>query len=1187
MTKSILRTIKKSLGRYLAILAIIALGSSFFAGLIVSRPSMIKTMDDYVDRTNFFDWRMISTLGYDDEAVAAFAAAQGVSAAEGALSIDFLWQSESGSDVVIKAHSIPENINKLELTSGRMPERSDECLVDWAMFSEDPIGRTIRLSPHNEEDTLDHFTHKEYTVVGTTLSPFYINHERGTSTLGNGSAFAFVYIPLSGFDMEVYTEVYITLAHRGGVYTQELKNLTDASEAALTELAEAEAHRRYQEILAEAESEWADGKKEYDDGLAEYHDGLAEYHEEKAKAERDLAEAWEELSDAEQSLAEGWEEFRDGVNTLIRELTDAEQELHDGEQKLADALLELEDAEQEYTDGLAELEQAEQDYKEAQSAYEDGLQQINDAEAELDSHQSQLDAASAALREGEAQLEAGKKQLESSQAAFDQSVGAMAAMFGMDSDSFLAALAAGDPAITGALAAAGRQPGEILAGKDGLEQGWAEYCQSYQMLQQNKQQLASASAQLSDAWAELLSAREELDEGGVELRDGRRELDDAWAELSDARKQLDDAWEEYKDGLRELEEGRAELVKVRAESWTKLGDAQKELEEAEVELADGWAEYRDGRAEADEEFADAEADLAEAAAELADAEAELADARREIDEIETPDVYVLGRGSNIGYACFENDTQIIAGIAKVFPLFFFLVAALVCITTMTRMVDEERTEIGIMKAMGFSSAQIISKYLIYSGSASLLGCVLGFAAGSYVFPYIIWMAYCIMYGFSGLLYHVDFGLGITATLAYLAISSFTTWMACRSELRHVPAQLIRPKAPKAGKRIFLERITFLWKRVPFLHKVSIRNIIRYKQRLFMMILGIGGCTALILTGYGVRDSVADIVGYQYEEICLYDYTLSFADPHRPDTLDQLLSPVASELETYQLVYQSTQDVEANGIVKSTNLIAPAAGELEDLVSFHLSGTPVAYPDVDEAIICTSLAESLKLAVGDSITLRDSDMNSLTLRVSGIFENYVGNYVYIRAESYQNQWGYLPEMKTAYVNRAAGKALDEVASALLSCDGVTAVTASRDMADRVGNMMSALDYVVWLIIGCSGALAFIVLYNLTNINITERIREIATIKVLGFYPGESASYVFRENLVLTAMGALIGLPAGVWFLRYVMSMVKIDAMYFPARVLPPSYAWALVFTFLFAAIVNTVMYFKLERIHMAEALKSVE
>ncbi len=1260
MLKTVLREIKSSLGRYLAIMAIIALGTGFFSGLVVTKPAMIDTIGSYITDTSFYDWRVVSTLGYTQKQVDALAELEYVEAAEGSVAVDFLTHAADGSELVFKAHSITGRTNLLQLNHGRMPERADECVGDWGYYTAADIGSTVRISPNNSEDTLDSFAYDEYTIVGIATTPNYINFERGNTSLGSGSVAAYVYIPLEGFDTDYFTEVYITLNEKAEIYTDAYAGLTAAYEEGVTAAAEENAHVRYEDIVSEAVAELADGQREYDDGYQEYQDGLKEYSEEKADAEQELADALLELEDGEKEIKDGWGDYYDGVNKLPeerakaeKELADALIELQDGEKEYADGLAELQDGEDEYAEGLEKLQDGEAEYEDGLEQYEDGMaeyysgkaeldeafEQLDAAKAELDAGKAELDAGKAELDAGKAELDAGKAELDGARAELDSAQSELdgqleyiagsinqATGSSLSGSDVMAGLEAGDPMIS---AAVGGSASALLGAQTQIDAGWAQYeaglaeyesglaeyeaglaeyesglaeyeagraeyeaglDEAYagqQELREGRQELYEAEVQLYDArqelddgWEELNDARKELDDGWAEIKDARKELDDGWAEIKDARIELDDGWREYEDGKLEMEE---EFAKAERE----LNDAYYELKDAEKELADGWVEYEDGRAEADKEFADALRELEDAELELKDAQQELLDARKEIDDIEQPEVFVLGRETNVGYACFENDSQIVAGIAKVFPIFFILVAALVCITTMTRMVDEQRTEIGTYKALGFSSWQIMSKYLLYSGSASLIGCVGGFFLGTWLFPFIIWKAYSMMYGITEINYYFDLSMGVISTVSYLAVSGFATWYACRRELRDVPAELIRPRSPKAGKRIFLERLPFLWKRVSFMYKVSIRNVLRYKQRMFMMALGIGGCTALLLTGYGIKDSIKDIVKYQYDEISLYEYAVNFTEAQDKNSIEQLKADCGDSIEHIELVYEGNVDFDFGGKVKSISLVAPYEGELEGIIDLHDGASPISYPGAGEAVICRNIARNFGIEVGDSFTVRDSDMNSLSLTVTGIFDQYVYNYVYISPESFMEQWGYVPEMKTAYANPVTGVEVHEAAALLLEQEDIAAVSVTQDMEERIGSMMSSLDYIVGLVIACSGALAFIVLYNLTNINITERIREIATIKVLGFYPGETAGYVFRENMALTVLGIAVGLPMGVWLINYVIDQIVIDNMYFQCRIEPISYVWSAAFTVIFACIVNIVMYFKLERINMTEALKSIE
>lgn len=1174
MVKTVIREIKSSLGRYVAILAIIALGTGFLGGLLQTRPAMLHTLDEYLDKTAFYDFRLISTVGYDCEDVLVFSELEGAKA-EGVFETDALFTEPGGEDRAYKAYSITESANRLELECGRMPENSNECVADWLVYGEEDLGKKVCVSPLNDSETLEKFAETEFTIVGVATSPEYINYERGSTSLGTGSVAGYFYIPYEGFDADYYTSVYLRIENKAAAYSNEYDEIIDLAEEEVTALAQQRSRIRYERIVSDAQEEIDDARIELDDARREYENGVEEYQTERADAEKKLADAYRELLDGEKKISDGWQELYDGRDELEEETAKAQLELDDAEKKLDEAFLELSDGEEEYSDGLEQ--------------YKDGKRQLDEAQAELEEARDEINEAGEQMLEARAQLEQGRRQLSEQQEQFDNSVESIAqglnayleSATGQPGDytaeDVLNALHAGDAQLTatvdGILSQAGSSSTELLYGEEQLQLGWEEYYAGYEEYEAG---LAEYEAGLGEFY-----------EGEAELEAAQAELEDAKGELRRARRELDDGWTEYYDGLEQLSDGRRELSEETEKAERELADAEAELSDGERELSDGWAEYYDGKAEAEEKFADAERELSDGERELFDAEKELADAQIELDELEEPETYVLDRDSNVGYVCFESDSSIVAGVARVFPVFFFLVAALVCITTMTRMVDEQRTQIGVYKAMGFSNAAIMGKYLLYSGSASIFGCIVGFALGTVVFPYFIWQGYSIMYGFSELLSYFDPVLAAVTTAAYISVSSAAAYFACHSELKSVPAELIRPKTPRAGRRILLERIPFVWRRIGFLHKVSIRNILRYKQRMLMMIIGIGGCTALLLTGYGVRDSIKNIVDYQYSEICLYEYTISFSGKQTSESVRENLSRCAEGLSETQLVYSAGLDIEAGGKTKTSYVIAPAEGELEGLVDFHLGAERLSFPKSGQALICTNLAEMLSLKPGDSFVLRDEDMNTLELTVSGVFDNYVYNYIYISPDSFEDQWGYIPEMKAALAKLSPEADASEMAARLLDCEDVSAVSSASEMISRIGNMMSALDYIIALLVICSGALAFIVLYNLTNINITERIREIATIKVLGFNPGETASYVFRENIILTLLGALFGLGLGTALHGYVMTQIKIDLMHFETRIAGQSYLLALAFTFLFAIIVNIVMYFKLERINMAEALKSIE
>lgn len=962
MFKSTIREIKGSFGRWFAILAIIALGVGFFTGLKVCKPAFLETGNTYLQEHSFFDYQLISTLGLEEEDISAFSDIDSVEVAEGSYSADVLItedDSEMG-DLVTKFLTISKNINTPALVAGKMPENDNECLGDSQNFTENDIGKHVTISSSNKESTVDMLTYETYTITGIADSPLYLNFERGSSPIGDGSVACFIMINPGGFSSDVFTEAYIKLSQSAYIFSDEYNEIRKASKEPLEQAVEDASDRRYASIIDEARQKVAD-------------------------IESDILENEKKLIDAEATLA-----------TNEKDLQDKQLALNSG------------------------FEQ----YNILVSEYQQGRKVAYD----------QLDAAYASGSLTEAQY---------------------------------------------------------------------------------NEQLSQLNQQFDAGWAQLQSLKAELDSNQAKLSSGFEEVEKAKADLS--------------AGMAELEDGKQKLK----------------------------------------------------------------DAKKEINKIEYPDSYALDRQTNIGYVCFSNDTSIVEGIAKVFPVFFFLVAALVCITTMSRMIEEQRTQIGVLKALGYGTNQILSKYMFYSGTSALIGGITGFFVGTYLFPWVIWQAYRMMYDFADITFVFDWYTGGLVILAALVCSVGTTLYSCYHELAQVPAQLIRPKAPAAGKRIFLERVPAIWKRLKFLQKVSIRNVFRYKKRFFMMVVGVCGCTALLITGFGVRDSIKNVVDTQYEEIFHIDYEVTFNHGIDNDEQAAFLEENDSYINKCLFLYTGAVDARINDQVKSINLVVCNNDEnIRDFVDLHNGSEPLAYPSKGEGIINDNLAKSLNLTVGDSITVHDSNMKPLTVKIVGLCDNYVYNYLYINDQTYESQLGDV-EVNAAYIlngnQESKESALEphEVGSNIMDSENVTSVTVTEDFRNRIANTLKSLDYVIALIIACAAALAFIVLYNLTNINITERIREIATIKVLGFYSRETSSYVFRENVILTAISALVGLPLGTWLHRFVMDRIQVDLLSFDVHITLFSYMLGVLGTFIFAMIVNLFMRRKIAKVNMTESLKSIE
>ena len=1254
LLRSALREIRQSAGRYLAILAIVGLGVGFFAGLRACQPDMMATGIKYLEEQEFYDFRLLSTLGFTQDDVDAFAAREDVTAARGAVFTDFLSEIEEGSQVVIKAHSLTEGVNLPKLAAGRMPQAPDECLGDAKYFLEEDLGRVLPVVEENDEDTRELLHCGGYTIVGLAWFPYYLNYERGTSSLGGGSVAAAVYIPEDGFDFEVYHELYLSMADMGEPYSDAYELRQEQLEDGLEDLLEERAEIRYDTIygeamekISDAEVDLADGWEEYltqrsdaeqelDDALQELTDGESEYEQgqrDYEQGQKDYAQGQKDFADGQQKVADAQKEL-DGARQKVadgeKELADARKELDDGwaeyyqgkadaEQELGDALQKLQDGEEEYNDGLAEyedglaaLEDAEDEIAKGEKELRDGERELSAAEAQLADAWNELQAGSRKLEESKAQLDAGQAELDAGKAQYEASVQEFEAGKPFMSEEQIAAAEAQLAAVKAAL-----DQSEAV-----LSAGWAEYNKGLREYQYGLAEYEDGAAQVAAARRELREGRAELEQGKKELADGQKELADAKRQLDNARKELDDGWAEYRtgkaeadqeladayqklqdgeaeyaNGLKELEDGKSELAdgeqkladaqKELADAQKKLTDAKNDLEKAPGELADarqelddGWKEYNDGRADADKEFADAET-------ELYDAEEELEDAKEKLKDLKRASTYLLTRDENTGYACFESDTSIVAAVSVVFPVFFFLVAALVCMTTMKRMVDEERTQIGVLKAMGYGRFQIMSKYLFYSGSAALLGSLIGYALGVAGLPWIIWEIYGLIYGFAPLEYTVLPTLASSSFAAALLCSMGATWLSCRMELKRQTSELIRPKTPRAGKRVFLEYITPVWRRLSFLHKVSARNVLRYRSRLVMMVLGIGGCTALLCTGFGIRDSIAHVADDQFDQITLYDYSVTFQDGQTQESAAAFLDRHGWTEEKALLVHSGSVDVQSPVGSKSVYLVISASDTLDGFLSLHNDEGPVAYPGKDEVVLSSGLAESLDVSPGDTVKLSIGKLGTIEAAVSSLCDNYVFNYAYLSAQTYREHLYEDPEYNTLYMTAHEDADPYEEGAGLLEDGDVGAVTVNAATRDRVDSMLSRLDYIVLVVVLCAAALAFIVLYNLTNINVTERIREIATIKVLGFYQGEVAAYVFREINILSILGSLAGLGMGKALHAFVMAQIRIDAMNFACRIAPLSYLISFVMTLLFTLVISLGMRPRLRRIDMAESLKSIE
>lgn len=663
---------------------------------------------------------------------------------------------------------------------------------------------------------------------------------------------------------------------------------------------------------------------------------------------------------------------------------------------------------------------------------------------------------------------------------------------------------------------------------------------------------------------------------------------DEYNNLSDAAKEAVSAIEEERCAVRKQE--------IVDEANEKLADSEKTVNEKSQELEDAKKELESGKSKAAEELEKAKQQLTDGEAELADAKQQIADAKAEIKKIENPKWYVQTREDALTeYQGYGDNADRMRSIGKVFPVLFFLVAALISLTTMTRMVEEQRVQIGTMKALGYGKAAIAGKYIGYALIATLGGSIFGVLAGEKILPFIIIYAYMILYKHLPAIlvpYHMSYAL--QASGIAVACTLIATIASCYKELAAEPAELMRPAAPKQGKRILLERIGIIWKHLNFTWKSTVRNLIRYKKRFFMTIFGIGGCMALMVVGFGLKDCIYEIVSLQYEKVQFYDAATYMSDDISEENRQQLhdyLDQNADIKETIEARMQKTDVKSASG-KKTLYLMVPSDNEkIEDFLSFHsrTNKDEVYSLKKDEVILTEKMASLLNVKVGDELTIEDEDRGDQTVTVGAICENYMSHYLYLSPEKYEELYGVPAEYNTIIYSVKDGKddQIEKIGTKLLSMDGVLNVSYTSSIEGRLDDMLRSLNLVIVVLIVSAGMLAFVVLYNLNNINITERQRELATLKVLGFYDGEVASYVYRENILLTIIGSVVGMVLGNLLHRYIILTVEVEEAMFGRQIHWQSYLYSFLFTVAFSLFVNWVMFYKLKKIDMVESLKSVE
>lgn len=1073
--KDIFREIKISLGRFLSILCIVAIGVAFFAGIKASAPDMKNSADTYFDKYNVQDIQVYSTIGLTKKDVAAIKKIKGVKSVQPSFSMDTLSQIDS-TQMVIKviSYGIDQKMNKVRVVEGRMPERENECLVEASsatnkLYGTFHIGDTIKLQSGTDEALSKSLKHTKFKIVGTCYNPNYLSYEKGSSNIGSGTVNSFIYIQNTNVLKDYYTEVDVCVkgAKDLDCYSDEYFDVVDPVLKKIKKISNKQIDARIQsyqseldEKKQEATNKFKDAENQFNDAQNKIDSGLSEIQSNELK-----------LQNSKDQINQGWNEYYANLQLLdnIPTLQNAIAQIEESEKKLPELLSQKEQVE----NGLQQIN-AEGDLNTKRTLIQNAIDFIDIALKKLENYPDSSDAETIRIK-----LNEKKELLQGQLSLIDQAIAKKAEL-----EAILP---------------------QIQSGIEQIQAGVAK------------------KAELQSQLNQLLNAKNELNNAYVSLINGQAQ---------------------YEDGV------------------SKIEDAKNELNKSIEQLTLSKAEFN---------------------IQKHDALRELSDAQLEIDKMEGKWI-VLDRNSHYSYRDYGACADRMDGIAKVFPVFFFLVAALVCMTTMTRMVDEQRNEMGTLKALGYSKLQIASKYIIYALIASILGSILGCSLGMYLFPTIIFNAWNTLYNIDQIKFLFQPGLILLASGSVTGITLLATLYSIYSELIEMPSQLMRPKAAKAGKKILLERITFIWKRLSFLQKVTARNIFRYKKRFFMTIIGIAGCSALLVAGFGINDSISDIVNQQYNVIYHYDATVSA----KTSEITSQIKSLKGVKDVYEEDHLAVTTKIENKDISTTVHIISNDKKFKDFCTLF-NGNKEFDLDDSSVLISQKMATKLNKKAGDTIKIKDANNKVIKAKIKGVFTNYVGHHIYA-SESLYKSWN--TNAKTTHIyliksKKTTKKFERNLGNKIMNIDGVQSVTFYSSLQKNFKDMIKSISYIVVVLVISAACLAFVVLYNLSNVNISERKREIATIKVLGFTRKEVDAYINRETILLTILGSLIGLGIGIGLHHLIMNLAEMDDIMFGRTINSISYVISFVMTIGFNAIINLCMHKKLNNIQMVESLKAVE
>lgn len=1132
LLKTSIREIKQSPARFLSILGIIFLGVAFFVGIGATGPDMIKSADHYYGKTKLADMSIYSSLGFSAEDKAVLLEEENIQT----VNLQYLLDLPlSQKNTVFRFLSLTgkDELNQLHVVEGQLPKATNEILLDSNLSDakDYQIGDTFEILA--KDDPENQLKEHEFKIVGFAQSPEFIdNSKRGNTNVGNGSISAFAYLLPEAFQMDAYSRMLISFddLRTEVAYSQNYVDLMNKNKAQVTSLLAPRKQGRLDEIREKALKELNDNQREIDEANAQIEEGA------------------KQLNDALKTLEAGKKELEAGQQTFDSEMANAEAQIRYQRDQLVSAQAELD--QQRAT--LESQQQALNQQSKELTAAEEQLEPLLAQKATLEASLAQLEGVQQQYGELVVLLDGFAEVPEEAQPSAVEAIKSTA--------SALSAQLSASPELSGAFGTFAAEvtveniaetQTVIRSAGDLIEQQRLEVQQSLTTLATQQQELAAARQALVAGQAQIDAGRDALAQGQAEIDRGFEQLNQGEQTLAEQRQQgqseLDAARQEFETGQEAYEKEAQAFQKLQDETLPDLKAAQRTIDQE----------------------------------------------REKLDELEPATFTLLLRDDNPGYLEYEENANRISSIATVFPTIFFLIAALVSLTTMGRMIEEKRTEIGTYKALGYKNSEVSLKFIIYSLTAGLTGTLLGLLVGFYLFPTIIINAYGQLYNMT----EFPTPWYLSYSLIGLAVGLFCTvgisMIVLRVDLMSSPATLLRPKAPKAGKTILLERIQPLWRRLNFNQKVTMRNLFRYKSRMFMTVFGIAGCTAMILTGFGLKNSISDIVPIQFNEVWRYQGIVTFDEEASTQAIEEYQAAV-SQLDLLSATLGMTSEnltVAQTGKASQevTVYVPENPAELSDFVSFTERKTGEVYALGDNGVIINEkLAKLFQLAIGDTIELKNGDNEIFEVTISGITENYVGHFAYFSPTYYEEIFGEIPTYNSElllFSEALTKEPENQIANDLMKQDRVLNVTFLSDSSTALDDTTEILNIVVWLLIISAGLLAFIVLYNLNNINISERIRELSTIKVLGFYNKEVTMYIYRENIFLTLFGIIAGLFLGRILHGYVLATVELDMLMFSPEIHLLSYLYSSLITLFFTIIVGFVMYQKLKHVDMIEALKS--